>query len=287
VTPFTLALFSSFVAKTGGDVIVGAIYFLIMAFDPPTIGALMQSPGVSLMAFLLVLAHVFAHNILKGRVYCFGWFVNLLLSWAVALTGAFIRPDIAGSLTGLAVYGAISAFSEVGAATGHRARQMLQSGKMLLIANLVGIPLMIAITAARLKWGGAEVVHARLTLAEIGAQFRQRESAPIWALILLSFLLFRRAEHSYRALVPLLAGVIGGIASLWLPVESPGNTVEVRMFFARFNFLLAAAMIGARLKNQTLKYGLPALAFLFVFVLKAIVVFENVKANPPPVRSFL
>jgi hypothetical protein len=269
--PLSLAFFSSFIAKTKGDVVVGTLYSLLFAFHSRTAGLLFQSAGTSLMFFLLIIAHFFSHNILTVRVYSWKWFINLLISWAFALSALFIRPDVGGSLAGLFVCCFISALSEVTAVTGNRRKQIRQSGKLILCLNVVAIPLTIGITAARYKWGSPKVVHSGLTTTQIAAN----GSMPIVGLIAISLVLIRYAKHQYVEVIPFLEGAVGGCCSLWLPLQSAGNTAAVRVFFARFNFLLASGVVCARIRNCLIRYGLPALALTAVFVIRTVELLKN------------
>jgi hypothetical protein len=63
-----LALFGIFLTKIKSDIIVSTVYSPFLAFHGPTIGLIFQSPDMTLMLILLIVAHFFSHDILTVRV---------------------------------------------------------------------------------------------------------------------------------------------------------------------------------------------------------------------------
>ncbi|OHT03420.1 hypothetical protein TRFO_06645 [Tritrichomonas foetus] len=256
--PSVISLFAFFIVKVKGDILVATFSALLLAFDPTFVGMMGQSPSASIMAFCVLLAYNITHNILlKDKVYGLSWFFNLLVGWFIIAFVPFFRPEGCGSLVGLYVSFLISCFSEIAKVFQSRVKMFVQLLKMIFVTYICGIPLFAFVLYLRNRNGYVAYNKRDFMFALFKNEIIERESWVIYVFIAIGLLFIKKAKYNYISMVPLIQFIVGTIASIFMPYESPGNTIPMKLFFIKLHLMLASSLILSKISNKIVQYGLP------------------------------
>ena len=265
--PIVQSLLTFYLTKLGGDIMSSTMVGMIFSFDGASMSLLFQSLSVGIITVLIFLAYFFVHNILKVNVYSWRWFFYLFIATVLCGTAVFVRPECIGCVIGVIVTFVISGFSEVAAASGNRPVMFWRTGKLIFFGYLFAIPAGFFVLMARRHFGGPRFVTERILWREVQQQL-VHESGFTWLFILISFGLIRMPKYRYVKVVPLISVVAATIATLFMPLESPGNATAIRVFFVRLNLILGAGIIMTNLAQDWLRFGIPLTTFSILAALK-------------------
>ena len=287
VIPTVIVLVTFLIVKTGGDLLVATFSSLILLFDPTFTGMMGQSPSASLMAFFILMGYCISHNILfKDKVYGFSWFLNLIIAWCFAIWAPFFRPESLGMMVGLYMCFFISCLSDFASVLGNKVRIFLKSLKMIFISYLIGIPLLLFVNYLRRHLGAVAFQKRSFMFALYQNEFKAHEAlyTSIYIIICL-FVTFRRVKFDYKSIVVVIQLFVAAVATVFIPYESPGNTIAMRMFFLKLCLMLNSGILLSRIENSFVKYSLPVIFLIISAVYKLVSIALYIKANPDLVKS--
>lgn len=267
--PLFITLFIFFLIKMKDlHLLVATFTGLIICFDSNFIGLMGQSPSVSIMACCIMLSYNIGHNILlKNKVYGLSWFMNLLISYLFAIFPALFRPESLGSILAIYIYYIISTFSEVCGAIGNTTRAALQTMKMFLIGYATVLPCFAIFYFFRSKMGQVPYIHSSFNFKYMQYEFIQhKEKWFFYTYACICLLFIKKAKYSYKSIVPLIQGIVGIIATTFLPYESRLNTYATKLFFIKLHLMLVAGITLGNQKSGYLSYGIP-IVFLIISAL--------------------
>lgn len=275
--PLIQGLLTYYLNRMGGDVMACAMVGMLFSFDEPSMSLLFQSMSVAILVILILLAYTIVHRILSVDVYGWRWFLNLLIAAALCGTAVFIRPECMGSVVAVIVTTMISGFSDVAAARGSRPVMLWRTGKLILIGYLIAIPTGFLVVMARRSFGGPRLVTEKILWAEAARQIYEHESGILWLFILGAFLLIKLPRYRYVKVVPMISVIAATVATIFLPLESPGNATGIRLLFVRLNLLIGAGVIVTNITQDWLKFGLPLTTFSILAAIKIFRVVTGVR----------
>lgn len=276
LVPIVVALFGFYIYKIRGDMLVGALFALNFIFDQSSLGYMAQFPSVALETCLILLAHLFSHNILLVDVYSFKWFRNLLFSWILCGITLLMRPECLGSAVGLYMCCFISSLSEVLGASPNRVKMFIQSIKLLVTNYITLIPLIFGGIYIRRHTDEVAYLYKSFESESFYQELAAHEKFPFWVMIMVGLVFITKGKYRYFNVVPLIEFFVGIFATLFIPVESPGNGMNHRIFFAKLHLLLAATTVVSVVDNQLIRIAIPSLALVVSFFFKIKVIIKKI-----------
>ena len=290
ISPIFLGFFSTYFYFAPIEFYSGTFFALIILLDVSMMSNITLTSASSLQSLFVLISLACAHRVFYYYPNNFVWFLSAFLTWAFIYFEILFNLDCVGVVITLTFQSLIYSIFVFPKSDGKKQQKSTFMGSflkflkafcILIVPNIIFfcsicyIYQNVILTPYHL-----ELIDFKLLLDEI----KKTESVSFLIILICSIVAPIFLDFHHDMLIPFFALIFGDILTLFIPVQTNGDTIPRKIHFAKIQLLLAVGLITGSLKNEWYSRGFIALYVICGFITKLIWLKNEALTQPPMYR---
>ena len=284
-----LGLFSVYFYFAPIDYYSGTFFALIILLDVSMMSHVTLTSASSLQSLFVLLSLTFAHRVLYYHPNNLIWLLSLFLTWAFIYFALLFNLDCVGILVSLILQFLIYTIIESIPKSNQKKPSFMQIlWKFIKVFLTIFVPSAIFFFSIQYIYQNVISTPYRFEMIDfslLSDEIKKTESVSLLIIIIISIVAPIFLDFHHDMLIPFSGLVIGAIITLFIPIQTNGDTIPRKIHFAKIQILLAIGLITGSLKNEWHSRGFITLYVIIGFISK-LVWLKNEAMSAPPMYRF-
>ena len=259
VAPLIFVLITYYIIICRGSIMSASLVTIQFIYSEVVYSYASQNIVVSICLILMMISLILSRSLLENDPYSMKWFVYYASSMTCALLPMYVSVNYAGFTVASYIACFISSFSRFGDVRGSKVRLIVESFLLLVTSYIVIFPLLYVLLKLHDSEDANVYQHYSISLSDYLIEFKKRSDPFTLVTILISFGMLRFGRYRYVNVVPLIQIFVGVLCTIFIPYETPGESVASRFFIIKTLLMIGAGIIFSAAKHPFVTYGIPAL----------------------------
>lgn len=288
-----LGFFSVYFYFAPIDFYSGTFFALIILLDVSMMSHVTLTSASSLQSIFVLISLTCGHRVLYYFPNNFVWYISVFLTWAFIYFALLFNFDSVGVLISLSIqfliYTFIEAFTKLKSTNRQETTffgklwKFIKVFLILFVPNIIFLMSFIYINKEIISTPYAiEITDFKLLTEEI----KKTESVSFLLIFICSIVSIIFLDFHHDMLIPFFALLVGSIVTIFVPVQTNGDTIPRKIHFAKMQLLLAVGLITGSLKNEWYSRGFVALYVVVGFITKLVWLKNEAMSQQSPMYRF-